>query len=111
MAEDSSHPHTFHWESLLDIEEWVQEEDAVILFPRGGGYLAMDLLMSSCAYLSRGEEKWRGEEVESLTRRCEFSLGQVDAPVVRLSGTPLKQTDCWEEGPTRGRGPAGGGTS
>lgn len=54
----------------------------------------MDLLMSSCAYLSRGEERWRGEEVESLTRRCEFSLGQVDAPVARLSGTPLKQTDC-----------------
>lgn len=54
----------------------------------------MDLLMSSCAYLSRGEERWRGEEVELLTRRCEFSLGQVDAPVVRLSGTPLKQTDC-----------------
>ena len=64
------------------------------MFPSGGGggYLATDLLMSSCAYLSRGEEGWTGEEVESLTRRCEFSLGQGDAPVVMLSGTPVKQT-------------------
>lgn len=76
-----------------------------------GGYLATDLLTSSCAYLSREEESWTGKEVESLTRRCEFSLGQVGAPVVRLSGTPLQQTDCWTEGPASGRGPAGGGTS